>query len=641
MPTVNIVREDLFEALGKRYTEGEFDALCFDFGIELDEVTSEAEELAKSQGAAAVAEVGSAAADDVIYKIDIPANRYDLLCIEGLTRALNVFLGRQAAPLYRCSAIPAEQRQVMVVKAATATVRPYVVCAVLRGVTFDQKRYKSFIDLQDKLHQNICRRRTLVAVGTHDLATVRGPFVYDAQPPDAIEFVPLTPADCGPFKARALLDFYNTDLTARHLKPYTSIIYDSELYPCIFDADGVLLSLPPVINGYHSRIRMETRDVFIECTATDKTKASIVLDTVVTMFSEYCTEPFTAEPVDVRYEADGHVETTPLLSTRTQKASLDTIRSYIGVTAEELPSDEICDLCVRMQLGPAALTGGTDGDGGGGGGEIGAPASVAVTVPPTRSDILHEVDVIEDVAIAFGFNNIPIRMPATQTVGGGLRINGFCDLLRDEVSRAGYCEMLTHGLCSRAENFAMLRRSPAPCVSLINPAVIEYEVVRTALLPGALKTMQYNKGIAVKDGIKLFETSDVVLPDDTTDTGARNCRRLVATYMGMAAGFEVIHGLVDRIMTVSQVPPTEDYAGASLREGDVRFGGPWREGFSYWIRPAEDPAYFPGRCAAVMLRVDDEETVLGTFGVLHPEVLAAYELGYPCSAVEIDLEPLV
>jgi len=92
--------------------------------------------------------------DTVIYKIDIPANRYDLLCIEGIARALRIFQGLEAAPTY--AIVEPKERLVMNVKASTKEVRPFVVCAVLRGMKFDDKVYKSFIDLQDKLHQVSC-----------------------------------------------------------------------------------------------------------------------------------------------------------------------------------------------------------------------------------------------------------------------------------------------------------------------------------------------------------------------------------------------------------------------------------------------------------------------------------------------------
>lgn len=141
------------------------------------------------------------------------------------------------------------------------------------------------------------------------------------------------------------------------------------------------------------------------------------------------------------------------------------------------------------------------------------------------------------------YHQVPVRVPPTLTVGAPLPVNNFSDLIREEVARAGYVEMLTHGLCSRADNFTSLRRPEGPAVALLNPANIEYEIVRTSLLPGLLKCLQYNRVVGVKDGLKLFEISDVVLKDtETTDVGARNVRRLVASYTGLTSGFEVREG---------------------------------------------------------------------------------------------------
>jgi len=618
MPTVSLVRDDLFEALGKTYTQEEFDELCFEFGIELDEVTSEAEMAAKEKGANAKT---SDLSDEVIYKIDIPANRYDLLCMEGLTRALKIFLGKTEAPSYQIVEPAGGKRQQMVVEENVSELRPFVVSAVLRGVKFDEKRYKSFIDLQDKLHQNICRQRKYVAIGTHDLDTLQGPFRYEHLPPSEINFVPLVPND-RKFEAKALMDHYKTDPDCKHLKDYVGLIYDSPVYPVIYDSNNVVLSLPPLINGDHSKITLDTKNVFIECTATDLTKANIVLDTVVTMFSEHCEKPFTVEPVDVTYKRDGKTQTTPLLSTREESAKVSEVNSTIGISIEP---ERMCELCTKMQLGPARYDKAAD--------------SIVVTVPPTRSDILHAVDVIEDVAIAYGYNNLEIEVPPTLCVGGPQPINHFTDLLREEISRAGYIEMLTHGLCSTEENFTMLRQPVGPAVKLSNPAIIEYEVVRTTLLPGALKTVQHNRSMAVKDGVKLFEISDVVLPDSTHPIGAKNQRRLVAVYVGLTAGFEVIHGLVDRVMALCQVPPTDAYAGNSMRE-EAKTVSP-REGLAYCIAPAENATFFSGRCADVIVTKEGNDTKVGTFGIIHPEVIEKYGISNPCSAVEIDIESLM
>ena len=390
MPTLSVEKEILFTHVGRTYTDEEFDELCFEFGVELDEITSDREEAEKSSGSTLSAKQLEAFSDAVVYKIDVPANRYDLLCVEGLSRALRIFLGDIAAPVYQLSGDPVYTMTAK--KANTDKIRPFVVCAVLRNITFNQQRYNSFIDLQDQLHRNLCRQRTLVAIGTHDLDSIKPPFSYDARDPKSIKFVPLTPDD-REFTSDDLLEFYETDGTAKHLKPYVPIIKDSPVYPVILDSNETVLSLPPIINGNHSKITLDTKNVFIECTATDLTKANIVLDTVITMFSEYCAKPFTVEPVTVQYEgASGSIESsyvTPVLSTRQEKASVEFCNSLIGIN---LTAEEMKTLCNKVQLGPAELV---DDD-----------TVLRVTVPPTRSDILHPVDIAEDIGIAFGYNNI-------------------------------------------------------------------------------------------------------------------------------------------------------------------------------------------------------------------------------------------
>lgn len=276
--------------------------------------------LTKEQGDVASAQNAS---EEIIYRIDIPANRYDLLCLEGLVSGLMVFQKKQEQPKYERVEPPTMQK--MTVKASTGLIRPFVVGAVLRGVNLDKEKYDRFIDLQDKLHQNICRKRTLVAIGTHDLDTIQGPFTYDAKSPKDITFVPLNQSK--EMNAEELMNFYSTH---PQLKVFLPIIRDSPVYPVIYDANGVVLSLPPIINGDHSKISVNTKNIFIECTATDLTKAKIVLDTVVTLFSQHCTEPFKIEAVEVT-NANGGVEIYPELRYRVEKVFVDRINKYIGI----------------------------------------------------------------------------------------------------------------------------------------------------------------------------------------------------------------------------------------------------------------------------------------------------------------------
>ena len=275
MPTVHVDKEHFYAALGRQYTTQEFDELCFQFGIELDEDTTD--------------KVNVSAGERPQLKIDIPANRFDLLCHEGISRALLVYLGKMVQPQLTLVSPPEGQAMLeMKVLPDTVRIRPFVQAAVLRNITFNPDRYASFIDLQDKLHQNLARRRTLVAIGTHDLDTLQAPFTYEALPPSEIRFAPLNKTEV--YDGNELMQAYEQD---PHLKAYLPIIRDSPVYPVIFDAQRRVCSLPPIINSNHSKITLDSKNILIELTAVDETRLGYAMNIIVAMFSEYCEKPFT------------------------------------------------------------------------------------------------------------------------------------------------------------------------------------------------------------------------------------------------------------------------------------------------------------------------------------------------------------
>ncbi|KAL0078849.1 DNA-binding transcription regulator [Phycomyces blakesleeanus] len=602
MPTVNVDKQALFKALERDYTSEEFNELCFRFGIELEEDTSE-KEMAERGGKNA-----SGLSDRPLLKIDIPANRYDLLCQEGLARALRIFEGKQKGPEYKLVKPANGKLERLIVKPETAQIRPYVVAAILRDVAFTQENYNSFIDLQDKLHNNICRKRSLASMGTHDLDTIKGPFTYEALPHKDIKFIPLNKNVV--MDGDQLMEHYTND---KHLGKFLDIIRESPVYPVVFDANRVVCSLPPIINSEHSKIKLSTKNVFIEITATDEHKANIVLSTLVAMFSEYCAKPFTVEPVEIVYP-DNTVKVTPLIDRRLATAKIDYINSCTDLS---LSSDEICALLGKMSL-EASLNPKDKNE-------------LLVQVPPTRWDILHACDIMEDVAISYGYDNLTKRMPSVNTVASALPVNKLSDHARRELALSGFTEVAPLILCSHDENFKFLNRvdDNTEAIKLANPKTIEYQVVRTSLLPGILKTLNSNKKLPLP--IKLFEVSDVGFKDETKERRARNERRVCATYTSKASGFEVIHGLLNRLM--------EMFMTSLISKSSTKLG--------YWIEESENPTYFPGRSADIHLRYVDSETnerkeiVVGSFGVLHPTVLSNFDLTHPTTALEFNLEPFV
>ncbi|KAF3848114.1 hypothetical protein F7725_021142 [Dissostichus mawsoni] len=264
-----------------RRPDEEFDELCFEYGLELDEITSEKEIISREQGDSKA----SGASDVILYKIDVPANRYDLLCLEGSSEDC-----RLEAPRYRrVSPLSGEPQKLIITE---------------ENITFTQERYDSFIELQEKLHQNICRKRSLVAIGTHDLDTV----------------------------------------SDSHLRHYLHIIEDKPLYPVIYDSNGIVLSMPPIINGDHSKITLKTKNVFVECTATDLTKEAEVV------------------------YPDGKTCKYPELAYRKEKLSSDFVNRKVGINeSTETIARLLTKMCLRSEV-------------------TGVGDEIEVEIPPTRSD---------------------------------------------------------------------------------------------------------------------------------------------------------------------------------------------------------------------------------------------------------------
>ncbi|KAJ2707724.1 phenylalanine--tRNA ligase subunit beta [Coemansia sp. IMI 203386] len=612
MPTINIDKQELFEYLDYKHDTEQFRELCFEFGIELEEDSSEEGELAEGERA--------------MLKIDIPANRYDLLCIEGLSRALSVFLGREKEPNYRLASIDKPQR--ITVSKECSQVRPYIVGAILRGIKLNAERYQSFIDLQDKLHQNLCRRRTLVAIGTHDLDTVQGPFTYEARTPENIKFVPLNQTE--EMDGNRVIEFYEKD---RKISKYLGIIKDSPVFPVVYDSTSTVLSLPPLINSNHSKISLDTKNIFIEATATDMTKANMVLNILVTMFSGYCAEPFTVEPVEVVYP-DGQSFVYPNLEQRTVETSTKYLNSVVGINQT---SDEIVTLLKKMSL-EASVAKSHDGVSGllkkmslgskssEQHGDQVENEKIVVKFPVTRPDILQECDIAEDLAIAFGYNKIPRAQNNEATVGKALPLNKLTDLVRKEIAMAGWTEALTLSLCSHDENFKFLRRvdNGNEAIVLEKPKTIECQIGRSTMLPGLLKTISENRKYPIP--FKVFEVSDVMFKNPALERRAQTERRACALFSSRMAQFEIIQGLLDTVMQALYVAHTSAGSGVS----------------GYYLEEAENPTYLSGRSAnVVFVNAEGRKIVLGSIGVIHPEVLGHFELDYPVSAFEINIEPFL
>jgi phenylalanyl-tRNA synthetase beta chain len=239
------------------------------------------------------------------------------------------------------------------------------------------------------------------------------------------------------------------------------------------------------------------------------------------------------EPVEIVSEHNGESRQTPDIRPRATKAEISYINACCGLS---LTAEEICRLLERMSISASPSS---------------EKDMLDVKIPITRADVLHQCDIMEDVAIAYGFNSLPQEFPGKSgTIGAPLMINKLSDVIRIEAAMCGWSEVMPLILCSHDENFAWLNRKDdgKTAVKLANPKTLEYQVVRTSLLPGLLKTIRENKHHSVP--IKIFEVSDVAFKDLSLERKSRNERHFAAAWYGRSSGFEIVHGLLDRLMSM-------------------------------------------------------------------------------------------
>lgn len=309
--------------------------------------------------------------------------------------------------------------------------------------------------------------------------------------------------------ARKLFEVFKTDMK---MKKFTPILEPFDKYPVFYDRTGQVLSLPPIINSEATKITLDTKNVFIEITGTDLVKTKVCLAVLACQFSQYCAadSKHTIEQVEIEYEHDAsRNEVTPQLNYHAFELELAYINRLLGLNIDATKAKECAD-----KMGLWVLESAAD--------------KLKIEFAPTRSDILHPCDVVEDIGIGYGYNNIARVFPDTSTVGSFQPNNKFTDLLRQELAQAGYIEQLTFSLISFKDNYENMRLpiNEQECVQISNPKALEFQIVRTSLLPGLLKCLQGNKSEPIPQ--KIFEISDCVNLDASSECGASNVRKIAA-----------------------------------------------------------------------------------------------------------------
>jgi phenylalanyl-tRNA synthetase beta chain len=546
MPTISVSYSDLCNLLGRRVSLATLSKRLPMIGIEVNEIIGDE------------------------LRLEIFHNRPDLLSAEGVARMLKGVLGIEVGlPTYKLfnSGITVQ------VDPSTKAVRPYVVGGVVEGVKLTDASISQLMQIQDKLHETLGRNRRKVAIGIHDLAKVRPPFRYTTVLPEGIKFTPLdmdrelTPAQ----------------ILKEHPKgvQYGHLLQNFPRYPLIIDSKDEVLSMPPIINGELTRVTEKTERLFIDVTGTDAMALEQALTILMTGFAE---RGFKLGSISIKYP--NRRVRVPQLKVARYRLSIRTANETIGLN---LKAGEVASIMKRMRFGVS----GTKGD------------IMTVLVPPYRTDIMHEVDLIEDLAIGYGYDRLKPTLPNVATVGERQEIEVLSDKVRRVLTGLGFMEVMTFTLTNSRTNFELMRTS-GEAATIANPISEEYTILRTWLLPCLMAVLRANKRHPLPQ--RVFEVGDVVLLEEGAETGAINVRRVAAAVIGDEGNLTYVKAVAEALM---------------------------RElGIAWEVRPMDHPSFLEGRAAELIIA----GRRLGMVGELHPEVILGFELEHPVAAFELDLQ---
>ncbi|MFW9846015.1 MAG: phenylalanine--tRNA ligase subunit beta [Candidatus Thorarchaeota archaeon] len=511
--------------------------------------------------------------DGNIIEIEVNPDRQDMLSTEGIARAVRAFLGLELG-LKKYSVKKSGLQAV--VKPGLSKIRPYLSCSIALGVKTDDELIKEYMHLQEALTATHGRNRKKASIGLYVFDDIEFPLIYGPRRPEDIKFIPLgheTEMD-GP----TILSHHEKGIE------FGPIISRYKKWPLLYDAKDQVLSLPPVINSNDlGRITTDTHNIFVEVTGTHLPTVNQALDIMTTSLAERGGK---IESTTVLYP-DGTTEETPDFSPELMNVSIDEINQLTGL---ELGRHEILEALARTGYGAKVRKGG----------------QFEVQIPSYRVDVLHPVDIIEDIAIGYGFDRIEPAMPQTMTTGKTRPATGVKNKLRDLMVGVGYQEVMSYIMTSPdLLNEKVLRNKPI--VVTANPKSRDYSVLRNSLFPLLLSFASQNQHAEYPQ--KVFEVGDVAIPDEMMET------RILQ--------IPAVSGLV----TDTTVNITDLATEIAFLLRNLGLDGR----FTY--KKSEDPTFISGRTADILV----EGNPVGWFGEVSPEVLSNFELGTPVVAFEIFL----
>lgn len=506
--------------------------------------------------------------DENEMEIEIFPNRPDMLSYHGFKRSFLAFLGKKTG-MKKYDLNKPEKDYKVIIDSSVKDVRPYTACAIVKDLKLDDEKIKELIEIQEKLHLTLGRKRKKVAIGIYPLEKIKLPITFRALEPDYIKFIPL----------ESDREMSGLQILQKHPtgKEYSHLLAGKSKFPVFIDANNQVLSMPPIINSQLTgKVTEETKDVFIECSGFDFNSLKKCLNILVLVFSEMGGKIY-------QMELKGAPEKiSPLLDSEKMKISLENTNKLLGIKIDE---KKLKQLLENMGHNYNSKTNEA---------EIG----------PWRTDILHEVDLIEDIAIAYGYENFIPEIPSISTIGQENPQEIIKRKISEILSGLNILEVSNYHLTNKEYQFKKMgipEKQEKNFVEVENSKT-DYDILRKDLSHFLLKNLSENVDSEYPQ--RIYEIGNVFeLKKDINESE----KLALAVTPGNFTEIKQILLYLSRSLDIN----------ISLKESE------------------DCPASFiDGRTANVLL----EDREIGILGEVHPRILRNWKIKMPVAIFEIDLK---
>lgn len=511
--------------------------------------------------------------NDEEIKVEFFPNRPDNLSVEGVARSFKGFIGQETGlPKYNVD----KSDEIVTVDSEVAEIRPYIAFAKIDNVDFSGDKLKYIMDFQENLHWVIGRDRKKVAIGIHNADVVNGPFKYIATPKNENAFIPLEKDE----------KMTPSSILTDHEKgvDYAHLIEKFDKYPLILDKDDNVLSMPPIINGELTKLKEDTHNIIVDVTGTDERAVNQTLNIICCSFAEVGGE---IKSMEVKYEDKSII--SPDLTPQERIVHVDTANELIGGTT--LTAKEIKDLLLKARFDAEVIN----------------DNEVNAIIPAYRVDILHEVDIVENIAVQYHINAIEAELPDINTVAYENNWFKAESTIREVMIGLGFQEVMSLMLTNEDAHYTKMNQIEKQHVQVAKPITIDRTMIRTSLINSLMEFLEDNKHEDLPQ--KIFEIGDVLYLDETKENKTVAGKKLAGLICHSSANFTEIKSVVTSILS--------------------------NLGYEMKISDSENKTFIEGRVADVEGK-SEKGNIEGFFGEISPEVITNFTLEYPVIGFEIE-----